>query len=195
MAASSYQQLHTVDDETATHGPQSMGAGSPGPINGARTPLFELQYQAGRHCHGSDGSELTPQINISADEDHPSREPEVAQHDTPLLNGPEVSESPVSVDPTNDESGNGFQRPALDQSAQHFPPAWMDFYFRPLFLASLSVFLILTIAVLELLHHISQHNQGLVTASESMHYAWTYGPTFGKSQPYPQSLFDCETIC
>ncbi|KAL2279073.1 hypothetical protein FJTKL_13650 [Diaporthe vaccinii] len=118
-----------------------------------------------RHCY------------VSVDEGHPTQNPDAPQHDTPLLSNPEISDSSASVETGADEPGNRLQRPALDQSAEHTHPTWTDFYFRPLFLISLSVFLVLMIAALEVGHYISQHNQGLVTASEDMHYVWTYGPT------------------
>lgn len=184
MSACSYRQLHAVDNMAATHGPHSIGAErSPGPIHDARTPSFELHDQAGCHCHRPGSSEPTLEINISADEGHPSREPDAPQHDTPLLSNPEIPDSSASVETRDDEPGNTLQRPTIDQSAEHTNPTWTDFYFRPLFLISLSVLLILMIVALEVLHYISQHNQGLVNASENMHYIWTYGPTFGKARP------------
>lgn len=171
MAANGYRQLHTVDDVTTEQCTHNIGAEtSPGLIHHARTPSFVLQDQAGRHCY------------VSVDEGHPTRNPDAPQHDTPLLSNPEISDSSASVETGDDEPGNGSQRPALDQSAEHTHPAWTDFYFRPLFLISLSVFLVLMIAALEVGHYISQHNQGLVTASEDMHYVWTYGPTLGNFQ-------------
>lgn len=35
------------------------------------------------------------------------------------------------------------------------------------------------LATLEVLHHISDKDQGLATSSESLHYIWTYCPTAG----------------
>lgn len=96
-----------------------------------------------------------------------------------LLSNLEISNSSASVETRHNDPGRGLQRPALDQSAEQTRPTWTEFYFRSLFLVPLSVLLILMIAALEILHYMSQNNQGLVTATEDMHYAWTYGPTFG----------------
>lgn len=143
-----------------------------------------------RHCHDSHSSVTTPQINILAGEDHSPWRPGSQQHGTPLLSDAEISDSTASVETRDHEPANGLQRSSLNQSAQHMHPTWTEFYFSPLFLISLSVLLILMIAALEILYYISQHNQGLVTASEDMHYVWTYGPTFGKF--HPTGLFHFE---
>lgn len=183
MAGSSYRQLHTVDDDFTELRPDNISTETiQGQVYNVETIFSDIQDQAGHHCHGSCNSESTPtpQINIIADETHPSRRLDTAQHDTALLSSPEISNSSTSVETRDNEPGNGFQRPTMDQSAECLHPTWTDFYLRPVFLISLSVFLTSIIAVLEVLHYISQHDQGLVTASEDMHYIWTYGPTFGK---------------
>lgn len=145
------------------------------------TPL-KMRDQAERHCHNSRSFEATPQINIPTNEAPPSWTSQTPQSDT-VLNDTNISESSAPMQTRTDEPMNELQRPPLDKPAEQLPPAWMDFYFRPLFLMSLSALLMLMIVALEVLHHMSQRNQGLVTASEDMHYAWTYGPTFGKCHP------------
>lgn len=193
MDGSRYQQLHSETEKVIenTSSTEFVDAeSSQYPKIDPRTPCPAIQDQAERQCHDSRSSELTPQISNSSDEGHLSQGPEESQHDTTLLNDAEISNSSPSVDMRDDDSENGLQAPGPDQSAEHTHPTWTDPYFRPLFLTSLATFLILMIAVLEVLHHISQHNQGLVTVSENMHYLWTYGPTFGKSQLYPQVLVD-----
>lgn len=190
MAANSHRQLPIVDEETTEPGAHSTGAETlHGPICNDHLPFPHFQHQAGRHCQESSSSQPTMQTNITASAGHPSQGPDVSQQEAFPLGGSEISDSLESVDTREDEPGNGLRRPALDQSADHTHPTWTDFYFRPLFLISLSGLLVLMIAALEVLHRISQHNQGLVTASEDMHYVWTYGPTSGISQPAELNSF------
>lgn len=184
MADSSYRPLHAVDYRATEHSDPSISAeASQSPTYDARTRSPEFQDDAERHYRGSHSSEPRPQINSSADEGHSSRRRNAPRQTTPLLTDPEISYPSASVETRLDESENGLRRPTLEQSGQHSPPAWMDFYFRPLFIVSLSIVLVLSITALEVLYYVSQRNHGLVTASEDMHYAWTYGPTFGIVQP------------
>lgn len=198
MDGSRYQQLHSETEEvieTTSSAEFGDAESSQYPKNNTRTPFPAIQDQAERQCHDSRSSEPTTQISNLVDEGHLFRGPEDPQHDNPLLSDSEISHPSVSVEMRDDGSENGLQPPGPDQSAEHTHPTWTDPYFRPLSLTSLATFLILMVAILEVLHHISQHNQGLVTVSENMHYVWTYGPTFGKSQLYPQVLVDWETVC
>lgn len=179
MAESTYQQLHAMDEQTTEHEAPSLdeeaGCNS---MSNDRIRSPDVQDRAGRHFRGSLSSEHPTHIPISPDEDHPSRRSDAPRNDTPLLNDNETDSSP-SAGTTDGESRNGSQVPALDQSAQNLRPTWTEVYFRPLFLIVLALLLALIIVVLEILNSVSQHNQGLVTASEDMHYIWTYGPTFG----------------
>lgn len=175
-----YRALHAVDEEATQYGAYSIDAATrQDPIYNVCTPFLDVQDQAGRHCQDPRRSEPTSHTNVSAGEDHASRRQDAPQDDAPVLNESELSVSSVSTETRDYGPENGLVRPSSDQPAQYLSPAWMDFYLRPHFLVSLSMFLFLTIAVLELLHYISQHNQGLVTVSENMHYVWNYGPTFG----------------
>lgn len=58
-------------------------------------------------------------------------------------------------------------------------PKWAPFYLRPPFLLGQAAVFVLVIAALEALYRMSERNQGLTTASQNLHYLWTYGPTFG----------------
>lgn len=184
------------DNEANERAVNSMDGGtSRYPFDVVHSPQLEIQDQAEYHCHNSRSFEAAPQINIPAGEDHLYWTSQTPQNDTLLLSDTGISEASAPVQRRDYEPATGLQSPPSDKPAEQLPSTWTDFYFRPLFIVSLSVFLILIIILLEVLHHISQHNQGLVTASEDMHYAWTYGPTFGTSQPYPHSLAYCETSC
>ncbi|EOD51312.1 hypothetical protein UCRNP2_1955 [Neofusicoccum parvum UCRNP2] len=56
-------------------------------------------------------------------------------------------------------------------------PRWTPFHLRrPVLLAAAAVFVLMVVA-LEVLHHVSERDDGLATVSENMHYLWTYGPT------------------
>lgn len=181
MAGNNYRQFHSVDDEAAEHVAHSTDAEtSQGPLHDARAPLLELQHQAGQHCHISQHSEPTPHINILGDEIHPSQTPDTPRNNQYLLSDYDISNSTAAVEIRYDELGNVLQSPVLDQSAEHTHPMWTDFCFSPLCLIFLSVLLALIITALEISYYISQQNQGLLTASEDMHYVWTYGPTLGK---------------
>lgn len=184
MAGNRFRQLHTVDDEVTEPDAHSTGAETRHDlICNDPLPSPHFQHQAERRCQDSSSSQPTTQIDISVSADHSSQGPDASQQESFLLSDSEISDSSASVETRPDETGNDLQRPALDQSADRTHPMWTDVYFRPLFLISLSVLLILMIAALEFLYYISQHNQGLVNASEDMHYIWTYGPTFGKVRP------------
>lgn len=184
MADSHYQQLHAVSGPASEHSAQVIDAetGHCPPQNACRS-FPDLQDLTENRCQSPHGSESTTHITVPVCEHHPPQEPNAPHHETTFLVDSEISDLSGSMGMTDDEPGNDFQRPALDEQAKNLHLLWTDAYFRPQFLISLSVFLICIIAVLEALYYISQHNQGLVTASEDMHYMWTYGPTFGKVRP------------
>lgn len=183
MTASSSQDFHAVDEDTIELEACSIDAeASRISASNDRTHSPDVQGQAGSHDHRSLSSDTISHITIPPAEDHLPRRTDAPQNDTRLMSDHEANSS-VSVDTTEDEPINGSQRPALDETLQNLCPTWTEFYFRPLFLINLGTLFMLMIVVLEVLNSISQRNQGLVTASENLHYLWTYGPTFGKSEP------------
>lgn len=166
----------SVDIETCQHLTNVSRAPSPD----------DDDARAGSANQRSLRSEPTTPTNILTDEVDPAHDPGTTQQATPILSDPVTSISTVSQDQArHDDLSGGVQNRAPKESVawhlQH--PSWTMFYFRHLFLVPFSILLILTIAGLEVLYHMSQRNHGLMTASEGMHYAWTYGPTFGESDP------------
>lgn len=150
----------------------------------ARSPSLDIEdTRAGSTNQGSLRSEPTMPTNILVDEFDPAHEPDTMQQDTRPVSDLVTPISPASHEETrHDDLGGGFPKGGPNESSSARPhPRWTIFYFRRLFLVPFSILLILTIVGLEVLYHMSQRNQGLMTASEGMHYAWTYGPTFGKS--------------
>lgn len=179
MADSGYRQLGVVDEAAVENDTQIIDEETyEHSIINALTPCSGTQDQAVRYRGDASNSDSTAQINNSADNGRQCRESDASRLDTTLLIDPGTPDSSTSIAIRDNEAGDSLQSPVLEQSAQH--PTWTDFYFRPIFLISLSVLLTLMIATLEILNYVSQHNQGLFTASEGMHYAWTYGPTLGK---------------
>lgn len=183
MADSSYRTLQAVDDEITAGGPRHVDAGTcRDPTYNAHTPSpYVEDPQAGHPYQGARSSEPTTSTNSSVAEGHQAPESDAPQHDTPFLSGPDIARPLNSQEQTRpDGLKSRFQERVLDVSAERQYPRWKMFYFRLPFLVSFAILLVLIIAGLEALYHVSQQNQGLVTASESMHYAWTYGPTFGE---------------
>ncbi len=69
-------------------------------------------------------------------------------------------------------------------------------------LIGLGLTLLLGITSLEVLNHFSTINQGLFTASQKLHYIWTYTPTLGTPFPIskvmasaPMLPHDFRTLC
>jgi hypothetical protein len=56
------------------------------------------------------------------------------------------------------------------QSVSHGP-------FHRAHLTGLLIFLLSLIITLQIVYRHSENNQGLATATENIHYFWTYGPT------------------
>lgn len=65
--------------------------------------------------------------------------------------------------------------------------ARLPFVLRRTVLLGFSFCLVLLFLALELLQYFSNKNQGLVTADESKHYAWTYAPTAGNQVNFVSS--------
>lgn len=190
MADSHHQQLHAVSGPASEHSAQIIDAETGHcPPQIACMPFPDLQDSAENRHQSPHGSESTSHITVPICEHQPPQGRNAPRNEPPLLVDSEISDSSRPVGMTDEEPGNGFQRLALDEQAKNLNPLWTDPYFQPPFLISLSVFLVCIIVVLEAFYHISQHNQGLVTASEDMHYIWTYGPTFGKVRPMGLVLF------
>lgn len=141
------------DPETRTYCPASRGLEPTTMPNSALRESNLAQGSAGIHNYST--------ISICSDEPGPSTCQEQTIHDA---------------------QGVGLHEPVLDESAERENPRWTVFYFRLTFLTTFSKILILILVGLEVLYHVSQQNQGLLTASEGMHYAWTYGPTFCESE-------------
>lgn len=185
-----------VQDSHATHpqqGPYSSESTTPidisvnietyqGHTYNALTPPSDPEDLQDDPCRQDSRSSGSTTFTIASfDEGHPACETDLLQLDTPLNQVPDITGQPHCQEQTrHDDLGSGSQECAPDKLAGRQHPRWTMFYFRLPFLLSLSTLLALMIAGLEPLHHVSRHNQGLVTASESMHYAWTYGPTFGE---------------
>lgn len=180
MVDTNYRQLHVVDEDAIEHEAHNIDADAHNRfISNGRPQFPNVQDQPGRKYRGSHSSEPAPYVSTHHGENHPSQRPAAPQNDMPLLSDHEIDSS-ESVSTIEDQPTSSSQRPDSDQSAQHLRPTWTEVYFRPFFLISLAMLLTLMIVVLEVLNYISRHNQGLMTASENMHYIWTYGPTFRK---------------
>lgn len=174
----------SVDEGHPAQGPDTLHQDTPqDATQNAHTPSPDIEDPRAEPRRGSHNSEPTAPTNISLDEGYPAAEPNALHQDVPLLPDPIDAASLNSQEQTShDELGSGLQGPALDKAAERQHPRWEMSYFRLLFLVPFSIFLILMLVAVEVLHHISQHKQGLMTASEAMHYAWTYGPTFSEFQ-------------
>lgn len=180
MTDSSCRQSRAVHEDAIEHEAHSIDADTRHDfISNDRPHYLDVHDQLGRQYRDSHSPEPAPHFPIRHGENYSSHRTHTPQNDTPLLSDHETDSS-ASLGTTEDQLTNSSQRPALDQSAQHLGPTWTEVYFRPLFLVPLATLLALMIVLLEVLNSISQQNQGLVTASEHMHYIWTYGPTFCK---------------
>lgn len=152
------------------------------PTYAVRTPSPDVEAaDAGPPHQDWCTSQQTTSTDILVNESDPTHGPDTSHHDTPLLSAPVLAGPATSQEQPRQDSllANSYQQEhAQEKSAEPQRPRWTMFYFRLPFLVPFSVLLALIIVGLEVLYQTSQHNQGLVTASESMEYVWTYGPTF-----------------
>lgn len=186
MTDSRYQRLQTADEEIVIDDLENSDIEArKTQTNKAFTPSsnIEVPRAGGRH-QDSHSSEPTTLPSVPFRESHPADEPDVLRNDTSRYGTADIPAPSTSQERrSHDDSGSGLQKRALDELVEPPHPRWNMFHFQPLFLVSFSVLLISMIIALEVLYQISQHNQGLTKAPESMHYAWTYGPTFGEFAP------------
>lgn len=131
----------------------------------------------GPHTSGS-----RTRTDISIDDCHPAREPDILRNEKNLVNSSNIEMSDSAKQTWQECQRSDLGGRVVSASAERQHP-WTIFYFRFAFLISFSITLALSIACLEILYYISHHNEGVGTASESKHYAWTYGPTFGNLEP------------
>lgn len=159
---------HGVSPQTDADGPYHDLALVPDGDNETRIPR--------QH---SCSSRSRTRTDISIGEHPPARESDILQNKKPLTNSIEMSSSDFAKQSWHEHLDSDLGGLVLGASAERQHPRWTMFYFRICFLISFSIMLALAIACLEALYYISHQNDGVGTASESKHYAWTYGPTFG----------------
>lgn len=110
------------------------------------------------------------------DDDGVAREQQQQRDDAPSRDPGERASATTLV---NDGKNDAPSEVLTDEASTSGEPTWMPFYLRRVFLLGFAVVFILMIVALEVLYFFSVRDGGLATVEESLHYLWTYGPTFG----------------
>ncbi|KAB2569610.1 hypothetical protein BFW01_g12268 [Lasiodiplodia theobromae] len=109
------------------------------------------------------------------DDDGVAREQQQQRDDAPSRDPGERASATTLV---NDGKNDAPSEVLTDEASTSGEPTWMPFYLRRVFLLGFAVVFILMIVALEVLYFFSVRDGGLATVEESLHYLWTYGPTF-----------------
>ncbi|KAH0172683.1 hypothetical protein KCU67_g1627, partial [Aureobasidium melanogenum] len=82
----------------------------------------------------------------------------------------------IKRDSTSPIQSSSSSKTGHDSTTQDHPKC-ISWALHQAHLIGLLVFLLGLIAALQLLYNLSERNQGLATATQNIHYIWTYGPT------------------